>query len=139
MGKHSADVPVWSAVRGYVPDPDLEPLPVRPATAEDAGCWVDGVSGFYATVRMVELAVDRGWPITPADRAAVDAYKGPGTTGLDVAEIGQDAENFLNDRIAPLGYEFGWSDGDFMLQSESWWCEVFGDRCWCVEPHKTVA
>lgn len=34
-----------------------------------------------------------------------------------------EAEDFLN-TLAPEGYWFGWSDGEFFLGNEAWWDEV---------------
>ena len=145
MGKHSAETPAWSKVPA--PGEDNLPAPLSPvvkATADDAGCWVDGVRGWTAPVHMVDIAVARGWPITVEDArilehardGLVGASWADGFSGEAWAEIQDDAEDWLNCHVAPVGFSFGWHDMEFMLWSEASWCEASGDKCWCVEPHR---
>jgi hypothetical protein len=120
-----------------IPAPEPEPLRADPA---DTGCWVDGVKGIYAPVAVVDIARSRGfaWPHPDTD---ADLYEwaragqhGPGPMNEDSSvawgELCDDAEQWLDDHIAPEGYWFGWLDGDFMLGSEAQWCEWMGDRCY---------
>lgn len=139
MGKHSADVPAFMAepippaVEAFI-DSTLATL--TPATADDAGCWVDGLHGWRSIPQMIDIAVSRGWPIEPSDDVILELYGRDGTMGAEaVAEIAEDALTFMNESIAPQGFAFGWYEGDFMLWSEADWCNVSGDRCWCVNPH----
>jgi hypothetical protein len=37
---------------------------------------------------------------------------------VDLADV---AERWLNDRIAPDGYSFGWHDGEFFLWTTAEW------------------
>ena len=101
------------------------------ATHEDAGCWVDGHWGQYGVARMVELAEDYGYDDAEViDIAArhLSECSHPGTDANltdDEHEILFDAvdrvETWLNDQVAPEGYSFGWSDGEFMLWSDASW------------------
>lgn len=99
-------------------------------TPADAGCYVDGHWGQYGTARVIEIAAELGY----SDRDALEyarrhlASMGPSTDpGLADDEydamIGyaDDAESWLNDHVAPAGHSFGWSDGEFFLQSADWW------------------
>lgn len=96
------------------------------ATANDAGCWVDGVRGYHALVRMVDIAEQHGYPLSEGDRDMVERYD-TGSTDHDsvIHTIADEAESWLNDNVAPDGYSFGWHDGDFMLWSESDWSEIY--------------
>ena len=101
---------------------DTEIKPVR-LTKLSAGCWVDGSRGHYAAPYMVTLAVDRGYPITEEDQELITAYLAGETFDPEgaVVEIADEAEAWLNEHMAPAGYLFGWSDGDFMLWTARDW------------------
>ena len=138
MGKHSADVPAWHKVPA--PGEELLPAPLPPvtkATADNAGCWVDGARGWAAPIHMVDIAVERGWPITDEDQEILDLVKDRrGDCDRETwQELCDDVESWLNDHVAPEGFSFGWHDGDFVLWTLASWCEVSGDKCCCVEPH----
>ena len=103
------------------------------ATPEDAGCWIDGWLGQYASAHMLQLAVDHGYP---ADERAlhaalqhlasmgVSATPEPSADDLDRVEDAADAaERWMNEHVAPDGLAFGWHDGEFFLQDEEWWSE----------------
>ena len=36
-------------------------------------------------------------------------------------DAAEQVETWLNDQVAPEGYSFGWSDGEFMLWSDASW------------------
>lgn len=137
MGKHSADVPAFMAEPAVAMEAFIDStLPaLRPATPDQAGTWVDGCRGWTAMGVMIDIAVERGWPITNEDDVILEQSRRAGYNSEAVSEIADDAEAFMNDHIAPAGYAFGWHEGDFVLWSEADWCEASGDRCWCVEPH----
>jgi hypothetical protein len=144
MGKHSADVPAFMAeptdptVRAMETFVDATLRPVVKATRGDAGVWVDGVRGWMAEHHMIDLAVGHGWPITADDDRVINACRGQLYSVDDsesLREIADDAEAFMNDHVAPLGYAFGWHEGDFILASEATWCAVNDGTCYCVEPH----
>jgi len=111
-------------------------IPFR-AKPDDAGCYVDGTWGTYATAHMVhrarEFGYDQAEVTALADRHMDEHVHGgithegiePLTTDeyWELAEAGQtggDVENWLNEHIAPEGYSFGWHDGEFFLQSAEW-------------------
>lgn len=141
----------WTQVKA--PGEDyITPAPalVR-ATPADAGCWCDGAAGIYAAVRMVTIAMNSGWvsPTHDMDVALLewwrDGAQAPAPSSLlaseDVdslpeywTEVQNEAEEWLNEAIAPDGYSFGWWDGDFMLASDETWCEWSGD---CLDPEHT--
>ena len=104
----------------------------KKAKPVDAGCWVDGHWGQYGGAQVIEIARDRGWE----DAEAIDlaarhlASMGPSTEpGLTVDEhemltsAADDAEEWLNEHVAPEGYAFGWHDGEFFLWSHETWEE----------------
>lgn len=101
-------------------------------SSDDAGCWIEGSWGQYGIARMVEIATDYGY----ADAEDIRIARGhlaecsiPGSQWVtdDEVESLHDAadsiESWLNAEVAPPGYYFGWADGEFFLQSESWWDE----------------
>jgi len=94
-----------------------------------AGCLIDGHHGHYGTVALLELALAHGMPNSPDKdgigyaEVAAD-YRETGGLGDHcefIAECSDDAEDWLNDNIAPEGHQFGWSDGEFfLLTTEEW-------------------
>jgi hypothetical protein len=117
----------------------LPPVPVRKATVDDAGCWVNGARGIYAGVAMVDIATGCGYQITPDD-APVLAWARTGRVASDEpgerldwpefwTEIQDEVTDWLTDNVAPDGYLFEWHDGDLMMWSGAASCEASGDRC----------
>jgi len=140
---------------------------ITKATAADAGCWLEGSRGWYATPMLIRIAWERGMPHDGDDVEIVDAYEHGGpielrfdsgkphtwqtgrftgnttcsvcgllplddddvattcTVKVDVPEavvdMADDAENWLNDNVAPEGYAFGWHDGEFFLWTDADW------------------
>ena len=99
-------------------------------TASDAGCWIDGHWGQYGGARMVAIAAEYGWEdseaIDLAQRhlAAMQPSDAPSLSDDEYIELSgalDDAEQFLNDYVAPDGYTFGWFDGEFFLWSDEDW------------------
>lgn len=85
-------------------------------TAEDAGCWVDGHWGWRGSMRVVSIAHDFGWQAyTAAPLDEEDEF---------IYEIADEAEQWMNDEVAPEGYSFGWHDGEWFLWSHQDWKEA---------------
>lgn len=111
---------------------------ITKVTADQAGCWLEGSRGWYASSALVRIAESLGMPLDDDDNALLDAYNS-GDTGditLSTGEVtdpfecvaGQGgmadmAETWLNDNVAPDGYYFGWHDGEFFLWSFAQWDE----------------
>ena len=102
------------------------------ADPSDAGCWVDGHWGQYASANVIEMAAAHGWDDAEALGLAQKhlASMGPSTSeelsdeefSTMMAAI-DEAEEWLNENVAPEGFSFGWFDGEFFLMSEEWWSE----------------
>jgi hypothetical protein len=115
-------------------------------TPADAGMLVDGVHGYYATVRMVDIATAHGWVPSELDAALIESRRHPERD--DVPEILQaladsdslpecweelvtEVQDWLDLNVAPDGHLFGWEDGSFYLASQEWWCEAAGSGYVC--------
>lgn len=83
----------------------------RTITAEDYGCWIDGHEGQYAPIILVEIAMEFGFDPGSYDVNNID----------DVMYVSEEAEDYLNENVAPDGYSFGWFDGEFFLWSFAMW------------------
>lgn len=103
------------------------------ATVAEVGCWVEGSRGRFGHTRLIEIAESRGWQgVCQDDHNAIECYDGKAECA-DVADcscpdvvLGQGgladkAEAWLNEHVAPKGYQFGWSDGEFFLWSDGDW------------------
>jgi hypothetical protein len=111
----------------------LEEKEVVKATPDEAGCWIDGHWGQYGPARLVQLAIAYGWDDEEASELATKhlASMGPsddeGLTDDEYEALvghggaADDAEDFLNESVAPDGYLFGWHDGEFFLWSNEDW------------------
>jgi hypothetical protein len=111
------------------------------ATPEDAGCYVNGWWGQYAGAHMIMRATEFGYDDTEAiDLASRKLVEmAPNTAKLFGDPVGitdnehevldyaaDEAEQWLNDNVAPDDYSFGWHDGEFYLASVDWWDEDSG-------------
>lgn len=99
------------------------------ATASDAGCWIDGHWGQYATARLVEIAQAHGYAndvITDiagrhmwrCEHPTADYTEGTFISDDDhetLIEASDEIEAWMNEHVAPEGYSFGWFDGEFFL------------------------
>lgn len=86
------------------------------------GCWVDGHWGHYGVLRMIEIADEYGCPLTDDDRALMSAYdKGEQYDADEFYSLADEIEGWMNAWLAPEGYSFGWSDGEFFLMSNQDW------------------
>lgn len=114
-------------------------FPIRVATVADAGCWLDEANhGWRIGCAVVEIAVDRGWPITAEDRTVIDRYGAGDGIASDPAYVDavvDDVVAWLTDKVAPPGYSFEFDDGSFYMLSDAAWCARSGDRCYCTDPH----
>lgn len=100
------------------------------ATADDAGCWIDGHWGQYGTARMVLSAFAYGYSdagvIGVANRHLRECVH---LTNEHITEdehqmlldSADEVEEWLNTYVAPVGYSFGWHDGEFFLWSDEQW------------------
>jgi hypothetical protein len=103
--------------------------------AKQAGCWLEGSRGWAASGELVNIAARHGMPLDDDDKALVAAYLARqesvtlpsgqhvgDVAGLvvDQGELADKAEAYLNEHVAPYGFEFGWHDGEFFLQHAAW-------------------
>jgi hypothetical protein len=106
-----------------------------------AGCWVNDHHGIYAPVIMVDHAVSYGWPLSDEDAEVLEWARNGGIVATEWSrdkgvisedddlmhmpacwdEIQTEAEQWLNDHVAPEDYSFGWFDGAFYLGHTRWW------------------
>jgi len=108
---------------------------------QQRGCWVEGSRGWTAPGVMINKAADWGFPLDDNDRALVDHYLAGEATHLTLpdgehvdaddlrecvagrGELSDRATDWLNEHVAPEGWTFGWSGGEFFLLPESEWDE----------------
>lgn len=85
------------------------------ASPNEAGCWISGSLGIYAIQELITIAAIHGY-ITS------ESYKNNKDKDSEVEMWEADeAEDWLNDNVAPEGYQFGWADGEFFLMPYMWW------------------
>lgn len=95
-------------------------------TAADAGCWVDGHWGWRASVRVIVLAREFGFQVDEELEDAIKYFNNDECSSYsDTPEIVYDAsdeaEEWMNNNVAPQGYSFGWFDGEWFLWSYDTW------------------
>ncbi len=116
------------------------------ALPSDAGCWIDGHWGQYATARLIEIAAAHGWAddctydydkpgvedertateLASAHLASIGPSSSAGITDSEheyLIEASDAAEEWLNQHVAPEGFSFSWYDGEFFLWSDETWEE----------------
>lgn len=95
------------------------------------GCIIDGHWGIYSQAKMVLIAADFGFTgkeVKIAKRLMIE-HDMPGVNAhiregeWDILNC-TDAENWLNETVAPEGYSFGWNNGEFFLWSTGEWNEL---------------
>lgn len=115
----------------------MSELTIVKASPNDIGCWVEGSRGKYAMPYMIRRAMDHGFPVSPTEVLVIEAYeRGEETLAgtqygeidthdwlFDSHELGDKAEEWLNEHVAPDGHTFGWLDGEFFLWSDEEWAE----------------
>lgn len=90
--------------------------------------------GRFTALAVVEMAIHWGWTLQDGDQEIIDKVRVDDLEDpVDQSiwnDIDDEAVDWLNDTICPEGYLFGYSDeGDFMLLTESAWCERAGWPC----------
>lgn len=92
-----------------------------------AGCYVDSTWGQYGPARMIQRATEFGYTNHEAeDLASRKLAEGQYLSNDEHWKLirhATTAEDWLNDNVAPDDYYFGWSKGEFVLQSSEWWDE----------------
>lgn len=114
----------------------------RRAMPADAGCWIDGHWGQYGIARVIDIAVSHGWDDAEADDlatrhlASIGPSSAPDLTNDEFERLvaaADDAEIWLNEHVAPDGFYFEWSDGEFFLTEETEPCRLHSDPD-CTDP-----
>lgn len=94
------------------------------AEPTDAGCWVDGHWGQYAVARMVELAADHGYDdgevvgLARRHLASAGPSVAPDLSDDEHEQLSwaaDEVEAWMNEHVAPAGFYFEWSEGEFFL------------------------
>jgi len=108
--------------------PDTPTPNVVKASAKDAGCWIDGRQGQYATPTLVQIAQAHGWGQEVGEGTDYDLsnqwIRGKELTNTEVEKVismADEAEVWLNENVAPEGFQFGWYEGEFFLWSDEQW------------------
>lgn len=106
--------------------------------ASGAGCIIDGHWGQYGVARMVEIASEHGYGQSEnkgreydifclSDRKLAElrssSYPYPLTDEEEekLSDAADSVELWMNENIAPEGYQFGWEDGEFFFCQDTWW------------------
>ncbi len=103
-------------------------------TPADAGCLFDGHNGIYIYGMIVDLAVECGMELSDHDsierRWAYDHEVDNATLAQcfehlvdPYGGLADKATEWLNENVAPEGFRFDWSDGEFYFMSDEWWEE----------------
>ena len=113
-------------------------------TPSMAGCWIDGHHGQYAIDILVDTTMGLvgggetfDFPLTEdesivsswcIDRAnGIQHHDEPFDGAWEVRhDLADKCEHELNEQLAPIGYSFGWHDGEFFLWSDEDWEECYG-------------
>lgn len=91
-------------------------------TLPDVGCLISGENGFDNYYRMVQLAIDLGYPMSDRDIETIAAYL-RNEPDADLYWIQDRAEEWLNEFVAAENHFFGWDSGDFVYQPMQWWID----------------
>lgn len=100
---------------------------IRKWTTDEAGCLIGGHHGWHGHAYKLDLAVQSGYPITKDQQLVLDCYR----TGMPecddcpdrMPDLMDKAEAWMNEHCAPEGYSFGWHEGEFFLQPDSWFLD----------------
>lgn len=112
-------------------------MTIERAKPSDSGCWVDGHWGQYAIASMIDKADDWGWAesthildIAMRHLSSMGPSDSEGITDDEheqLSDASDSVEQWLNANVAPEGYLFHWSDGEFFLSP---WCGMpWGEPC----------
>jgi hypothetical protein len=85
-----------------------------------AGCWIDGTWGWRGIIRVIEIAEEHGMTLTEQQRSVVNDADRDGVYE-EIVGLADEAEEWLNEQIAPEGWSFGWHDGELFLWSDADW------------------
>lgn len=85
-------------------------------SSADAGCWVDGHWGWKGSSRVIQIANEFGWKGYLANLDDDDE---------SIYDASDEAEQWMNQNVAPDGYSFGWHDGEWFLWSYEDWEEAY--------------
>lgn len=111
----------------------------------DAGCWVGGHWGRFGSARLVYLATVHGWELSAEDDLLLDRALGEMSPSNPDARdedwewlheqggLAAQAEEWLNEHIAPEDYYFGWHDGEFYLWPLHVWHTEDPCACECTQ------
>ena len=88
----------------------------RTITEADAGTWLSGSMGWHNTYRVIDVARDYGFAVSPEDMQAVRRYAdGDLSDQTDtVFDLSAEATDYLQ-TLAPEGYAFDWDAGELNL------------------------
>lgn len=93
-------------------------------TSDDVGCLVDDRHGIYAMRKVCDLATSLGWQGFRDEVTNTHALVDLGELSLeDVADYAEEAEIWLNENKSSQDCSFGWHEGGFFYQSDSWWAQ----------------
>lgn len=84
----------------------------------ETGCYVAGHEGWHGVLSVIGMAEDHGFEVDDDDREHLAKFeRGEDDEGYTY-EIGDDAEQYLNDKVASEGFSFGWHDGEFFYWAD---------------------
>lgn len=98
-----------------------------PDTTLEPGCYVDGHNGQYGIARVISMADDYGFKGSTDEDARLIQFAIHAASNWDwpddmtdddhefMHELADEAETFLNEKVAPESLVFGWHDGEFFL------------------------
>jgi hypothetical protein len=97
-----------------------------PLTRDDCGVVIDENRGWRGIGYVVEEAIAWGFEPTDDDREVIRSFfdDDDSPAGWNMPDLSDEAEQWLNDHVAPDGCSFGWHDGSFFLQTTEWWSEI---------------
>jgi hypothetical protein len=117
---------------------DLDARKIAAKFQPSTGCWIDDHWGHYGVTRLIEIAQDYGFYLDECELLSVYAYRKDQTTfkhcGIEshtddwIFDIGDAAEEWLNENVALPGHTFGWSEGEFFLMEDCWWNQDCDER-----------
>jgi hypothetical protein len=84
------------------------------------GCYIDGHWGQYGFGRLLTVAESFGW----VNASNVNEDNQNDFDLEFVVDLADEAENWLNENVAPADTSFGWFDGEFFLWTNTDWSEV---------------
>ncbi len=108
-------------------------------TAQDAGCWVDSARGIHMPSAIIERAEAFGYDLSNSLVKYLKETGDPEMGGSDrdelidnyewIHEEVDDAEQWMNEHVAPTGYSFGYhpDHGDWGLYSAMMWVQSLMD------------